>query len=277
MYVEHLRIPIGSGAMHVERAGRGGPPVVFLHGFGTCTFLWRRQLPWVAMRGGTGIAIDLLGHGESDRPADATYALDAQAECVARAMAALRLPSAALVGQGIGALVALLVAAAAPERVSSVAMLAAPDPDDLPGADVRQVQRLSAKVALAGNSLFAARAALAPLLQSGVTDPAHMPDLLVARYLAPWVGPDGLSQLLQRAGAVELSAGAREALGTVTGPVLDLAAGAEPPRPSLSWAALLPKATVTAARLPGGRLLPEDAPDALTEHLTAWLDGQRTT
>ena len=63
MYVEHLRIPIGSGALHVERVGRGGPPVVLLHGFGTCAFLWRRLSPALAMAGYTAIAIDLLGHG----------------------------------------------------------------------------------------------------------------------------------------------------------------------------------------------------------------------
>ena len=41
MYTEHLRIPVGVGFLHVERTGRGGPPVILLHGYGTCTFLWR--------------------------------------------------------------------------------------------------------------------------------------------------------------------------------------------------------------------------------------------
>ena len=38
MYTEHLRIPVGAGAQHIERVGRGGKPIVLLHGFGTSAF-----------------------------------------------------------------------------------------------------------------------------------------------------------------------------------------------------------------------------------------------
>ena len=31
--------------MHVERYGHGGAPVVLVHGFGTCAFLWRNIGP----------------------------------------------------------------------------------------------------------------------------------------------------------------------------------------------------------------------------------------
>ena len=48
VYTEHLRIPVGSGALHVERVGRAGRAVVLLHGFGTCAFLWRAVAPQLA-------------------------------------------------------------------------------------------------------------------------------------------------------------------------------------------------------------------------------------
>jgi pimeloyl-ACP methyl ester carboxylesterase len=61
MYTEHLRIPVGAGSLHVERVGRAGPAVVLLHGFGSCSFLWRAVAPRLADAGYTALAIDLLG------------------------------------------------------------------------------------------------------------------------------------------------------------------------------------------------------------------------
>ncbi len=276
MYVEHLRIPVGVGALHAERVGRGGPPVLLLHGFGTCAFLWRQLAPQLASAGYTAIALDLLGHGESDRPSDAAFTLDAQAEHVIRAVAALRLPDMAVIGQDIGALVALELAASPRSRVTSLALLSPPDPDELPGVDVRAMQRNAALLALSSNTLFGALPALAPLLRAAVADPSLMPERLIARYLAPFVGPDGLNQLLQRAAAVEWSAQARDRLRAVAVPVLVLDGAEDPPRQSLDWASVLPQATIATERLAGAsRLLPEETPTALKERILRWLDGQR--
>ena len=277
MYVEHLRIPVGSGALHAERVGRGGHPVVLLHGFGTCTFLWRRLAPALAMVGYTAIAIDLLGHGESDRPDDASYALAAQAEYVARALAALRLPTVSVVGQDMGALVALLLAANPRNRIDRVAVLSPPDPDDLPGADIRTLQRSSARVVLNATTLFGAQPVLAPLLRSGVAAGERMPDLLVARYLAPFVGADGLSQLLQRAAAVELSDEAKAQFARIACPVLVIEGDTTATRPSLSWPRLLSAAAVSNQGVGGGWLIPEDAPEELRDLLLNWLAGQRNS
>jgi pimeloyl-ACP methyl ester carboxylesterase len=276
MHVEHLRVPIGSGALHAERLGRGGPPVVLLHGFGTCAFLWRRLAPALAMAGHTAIAVDLLGHGESDRPADASYGLAAQAEYLARALAALRLPPCTVVGQDIGALVALRLAAMPRNHVERVVLISPPDPDDLPGPDIRTLQRSSARIALNANTLFGAKPALTPLLHAGVTAAERMPDLLVARYLAPFVGSDGLSQLLMRAAAVELSEDARAMLSRASCPTLVVEGDGGSPRPSLSWPALLRSSDVTVTRLPGvSWLIPEDAPERLSELLLNWIASQR--
>jgi pimeloyl-ACP methyl ester carboxylesterase len=151
MYVEHLRIPVGVGALHAERVGRGGPPVLLLHGFGTCAFLWRQLAPQLASAGYTAIALDLLGHGESDRPSDAAFTLDAQAEHVIRAVAALRLPDMAVIGQDIGAGGAR-VAASPRSRVTSLALLSPPDPDELPES-MSAMQQNAALLALSSNTL----------------------------------------------------------------------------------------------------------------------------
>lgn len=278
MYAEHLRIPIGVGAVHVERVGRGGPPVVLLHGLGTCTFLWRRLSPALAAAGYTALAIDLLGHGESDHPFDVNFSLAAQSDYLARALDALRLPTAAVIGQDIGALAGLLLAANPRARVNALMLLSPPDPDDLPGPEVRYLQRASARLALNANSLFGVRPALAGLLRAGVTKPEHMSDLLVARYVAPFVGGDGLNRLLQRAAAVELTEEARATLERVSVPTLIIEGTDDgDTRRVISWGSLLPKAMVSIEQLDGvGRLIPEDAPERFVRLALAWLDAQRT-
>lgn len=276
MYTEHLRIPVGAGSLHVERVGRAGPAVVLLHGFGSCSFLWRAVAPRLADAGYTALSIDLMGHGESDRPADVSYGLGAQAEYVERALTALRLAQVTIVGQDMGALVGLLLAAQRPERAPRLALLEPLDPDDLPGPAIRTLQRTSALSALTANALFGARPLLEPLLRGAVADPTHMPDLLVARYLAPFVGTSGAAQLLQRASAVSLSDDERQRLGDVRGEVLlwtgareaddDLAARIE------RWRGVLPLAAAhPIAVRPCGTLVAEDAPAALVSALLAWI------
>lgn len=63
------------------------------------------------------VALDLPGHGESDKPHDpAAYKLDALTADVVGALDALAIPSATLMGYSMGARLALATALARPER-----------------------------------------------------------------------------------------------------------------------------------------------------------------
>ena len=187
MYTEHLRIPVGAGSLHVERVGRAGPAVVLLHGFGSCSFLWRAIAPRLADAGYTALSIDLMGHGESDRPIDVSYGLGAQAEYVERALTALRLSQVTLVGQDMGALVALLLAAQRPERAPKLALLEPLDPDDLPGPAIRSLQRTSALSALTANALRGEETRAKSLgMDDFLTKPVSSVQL--ASSIAQWTG-----------------------------------------------------------------------------------------
>src|SRR3954453_8361531 len=118
-----LRIPVGPGSMHVERYGHGGAPVVLVHGFGTCAFLWRDIGPEIALANRTAYAVDLFGYGESDRPFDAPFGIAAQSQYLDRALTGLRLPKATVVGVDLGAAVALHLAATRPERVERLVLV----------------------------------------------------------------------------------------------------------------------------------------------------------
>lgn len=276
MYTEHLRIPVGAGSLHVERVGRAGPAVILLHGFGSCSFLWRAVAPKLADAGFTALSIDLMGHGESDRPIDVSYGLGAQAEYVERALTALRLAQVTVVGQDMGALVALLLAGQRLDRITKLALLEPLDPDDLPGPAIRSLQRTSALSALTANALFGARPLLEPLLRDYVADSANMPDLLVARYLAPFVGSAGAAQLLQRASAVTMTDDERRRIGEVRGDIL-LWTGARAVDDDVAaridrWRGVLPLASVRPIAVrPCGTLVAEDAPAALVSALLAWI------
>lgn len=277
MYIEHLRIPVGAGAQHVERVGRGGRPIVLLHGFGTCAFLWRAVAPGLAHAGFTALSVDLVGYGESDKPTDAAYGLAAQVEYLDHALTALRLPKAIIVGQDVGALVALQLAVRRPERVERLVLVNPSDPADLPGAPVRALQRASARVAMGANSLFGAAPLLTPLLRESVADPANMSELLMARYLAPYLGSEGVSHLLLLARSLEVEDDDGLNLGRVQAPVLLVHGVSDPAIDATLVARLLAELSATAAiRLETmhgvGRLVAEDAPAELAALIRDWAN-----
>jgi len=189
--------------MHVERYGHGGAPVVLIHGFGTCSFLWRNVAPALAVTQHTAYAVDLLGYGESDRPFDADFGLAAQADYLERALTALRVARAAVVGVDIGAAIALRLAALRPERVARLVLINPVPLEDLPAGDVRAMQRNTARFALrVSRGLFGASPLLTPILTESVATPEHMPPALVGRYLAPFIGQEGVTHLLALARAI---------------------------------------------------------------------------
>jgi pimeloyl-ACP methyl ester carboxylesterase len=286
VYTEHLHIPVGPGALHVERYGRGGPAIVLLHGFGTCAFLWRAVAPRLAEQGYTALAIDLLGFGESDRPPDGEFRPSVQAAYVEQAMSALGLGDVTVIGQDLGALVALLLAARSPTVVRRLALLEPLDPDDLPGPDIRALQRSSALTALQSHAMFAVRPLLEPLLRGAVTAPEQMPDLLVARYLAPFVGSAGATDLLRLASAITLSADDWQRLAMLRADVLlwcgvgqpvqapgKSSRGGDPAGRVSRWQQLLPAATLrpVTTGVRADTLVAEHAPAALTAALRAWV------
>jgi pimeloyl-ACP methyl ester carboxylesterase len=262
-----LRIPVGPGLLHVERYGFGGPPVVLLHGFPTSSFLWRAVGAELAIAGRTAFAIDMLGYGESDRPFDADYGIGAQADYVDRALTALRVARTTVVGVDLGAGVALRLAATRPDRVDRLVL---GEPDRLRrGAGRRRRGAPAQHGALRparGARILGAAALLTPVLEASVARGEHMPARLVARYLAPFVGPDGIAHLLALSRAIR----ARTSRTSTTRRSHPRARGAgdadEFTEPEIAerLVAAIPGSRLV--RLPGtGRLVPEEDPDQLVD------------
>jgi len=115
------RLSTGVRLRYVEQGEGAAPPVILLHGFTDSSFSFSRVLPLLdpSLR---VYALDLRGHGDSDRPAGG-YTLQGFAEDVLTFMDAQHLESAALVGHCMGSLVAQRVALLAPARVSRLVLV----------------------------------------------------------------------------------------------------------------------------------------------------------
>lgn len=279
-HFDHIRIPVSAGELHAERYGFGDHGLLLLHGFGTSSLLWRRVAPALPLGRVTAWALDLLGYGESDRPVDGAFGVAAQARCVEEAMTSLRIGRATIVGVDVGAAVALRLAATRPSRVHGVVLISPPAPGRTRGDDLAEFGRLTAVHLLdATRGMLGAASWLGPLLTRSVATPEAMPPLLVARYAASYVGTDGVRHLQGLANALTDSDFDEVDLRQVASRSLVLRGEQD------AWCSAVDATRVASAlsdaelrTVPmAGRLIPEDAPDALASVLAEWVAPVHTT
>jgi pimeloyl-ACP methyl ester carboxylesterase len=123
-------VDVGGETIHYIDEGKG-PPVVLIHGFGGHTFSYRSLIPDLS-RDHRVVALDLLGFGYSERVPGADYSHQAQAGRVLGLMDALGIERASIVGHSMGGEVAMRVAAADPERVDRLVLVASVSGDRVP-------------------------------------------------------------------------------------------------------------------------------------------------
>ncbi|MFO1415165.1 MAG: alpha/beta hydrolase [Burkholderiales bacterium] len=97
------------------------PTVVFVHGAAHDHSVWALQSRYFAHHGWNALAPDLPAHGRSAGPALAS--VEAVAAWIVKALDALAIREACVVGHSLGSLATLACAAAYPERVAKIALL----------------------------------------------------------------------------------------------------------------------------------------------------------
>lgn len=107
--------------LRYEFWGVGETPVVFIHGLGSSADDWFMQFPAFAAHYRC-LAVDLRGHGLSDKPAE-RYSVALFAADVAALLAELRLAPAHIVGLSLGGMVAQQLAIAHQEQVRSLVLI----------------------------------------------------------------------------------------------------------------------------------------------------------
>jgi len=108
----------------IERGELGAAPILFLSGWGSSVFGWRKNMPAVADAGFRAIAADLKGSGLSDKPiGEPEYTSEAMISHVGEILDALSLERAALAGHSLAASLAYRFARRNVARVSSIVMM----------------------------------------------------------------------------------------------------------------------------------------------------------
>jgi pimeloyl-ACP methyl ester carboxylesterase len=108
----------------VEHGPRRAAPVVLLHCYTCAGDWWDRVMPALS-RTHRVVAIDLLGHGGSEKPGSG-YSMEDQAALVAAAMRRLGLRDATIVGHSMGGTVSVALAEARPGLVDRMAIVDMP-------------------------------------------------------------------------------------------------------------------------------------------------------
>ena len=107
--------------IHYRTAG-SGPPLILIHGIFANLFGWRHVFTGLAQEH-TVYALDLKGHGLSDKPASGDYSPFGMADLIAHFMDALGIDSAAVIGQSMGGAIAAALAARHPARVRQLVLV----------------------------------------------------------------------------------------------------------------------------------------------------------
>jgi pimeloyl-ACP methyl ester carboxylesterase len=106
-----VTLPKGVALRVVEAGDHDAPPVLLVHGWGASAYMWRDWFLPLAAAGFRAIAIDLPGHGLSDKPVDPdSYTLDALVASVRAFIETESLPVPHIVAQSMGGTVALELA-----------------------------------------------------------------------------------------------------------------------------------------------------------------------
>lgn len=146
--LEHNEVDLGGVNVHYVRTG-AGPAVVLIHGLNASWFTWCRNLEPLALAGYTILALDLPGHGDSDKPRNLGYNPAAGARVVNDFLETLGLTKAVIVGNSAGGLVGGLFALEYPSKVERLVLVA---PGGL-GREVGWVLRLVA-LPLVGETIY---------------------------------------------------------------------------------------------------------------------------
>jgi pimeloyl-ACP methyl ester carboxylesterase len=115
-----VRLP-GGDLEVVEKGPRDGSPIVLVHCFTCAINWWDGMTPRLAATHRV-VAIDLLGHGGSEKPSSG-YSIENQADLVAGALGRLGVRDAEVVGHSLGGGVVTALAERSPQLVNRVVIV----------------------------------------------------------------------------------------------------------------------------------------------------------
>jgi pimeloyl-ACP methyl ester carboxylesterase len=120
------RVQAGAHQLAYREAGPPDAPVVLLlHGLASDSETWDRALECIAAQGLRAIAVDLVGHGESDKPTTVQYLLEDFVVSLRDFLDVLGVEKAALCGHSFGGAIAMSFATRERSRISHLVLVSA--------------------------------------------------------------------------------------------------------------------------------------------------------
>ena len=189
-------VMVGDIKTHHIRRGKRGRPIVLVHGFGSSTYTWRRNLDALSERYRL-FALDLKGFGLTAKPRDGQYHVSAYTDHLLGYLDAMKIERPVLVGSSMGGTVATRLALLHPDRVAGL-VLVDPAPIRLPGEKAGRGVRPANEAAenseagsLVGRLLpsvartMITRQAVEGWMKAGYHDPSLVTPELVETYYRP--------------------------------------------------------------------------------------------
>jgi pimeloyl-ACP methyl ester carboxylesterase len=116
-------LPVAGGNVNVVQDGpRDAPALVLIHGLGGSTHWWDELVPKLTTSYHV-IRIDLLGHGQSAKPADGDYSIPEQGHRVGQVLDRLGITHALVVGPSTGGYVATALAEQRGDLVTALTLI----------------------------------------------------------------------------------------------------------------------------------------------------------
>lgn len=117
-------INVGGVRVHYQEAGgRDVPTVVLIHGFTASNFVWRDVFLPLAEAGYHVIAPDIVGFGFTEKPRDADYTIEAQAQMIIGLLDELKIECATLISSSYGGAIACICALDFAHRVDKLVLV----------------------------------------------------------------------------------------------------------------------------------------------------------
>jgi pimeloyl-ACP methyl ester carboxylesterase len=271
--VSFPRLRSGLKVRVVERGDPESPPVVLVHGWGCCVYVFRFNMPALAEAGFRVIAVDLKGHGLSDKPiAPAEYTIDSLVEHLRDILDALELERPALAGHSLGASLIYHFASRYSERASCLGLLS---PVGLNGVPLMWLYHaLTPKLLTPILRMIKPRLIVKLALRRVYGRRAHFTERDVEEFLAPSQFPEYALAMRELLHNYDWTAGKNRRLATVDLPATGVWGSLDHMMPDDGMGVYLPllPRVVLRAIPQAGHIIPEETPDEVNTALLALLN-----
>lgn len=266
----HVTTASGHSIRVVESGPVDGPPILLVHGWGSCVYSFSDTIPALANAGNRVFAFDLPGFGLSDKPAEADcYTTQAVERAVLESATALGIDRFTFLGHSMGGAVGLRLVLDGERRISSLVLV---NSVGLGGAPLMAPVRLfSPRFVEPLLKTFVRRATVKLILKIAYGTSARPTSEDVEQYWAPSQFPEMLRACRLLAHNFDFHALSDAELRAIDVPVLAIGSGRD--RMVLGCAdraRLIPNARVLTLE-DGGHLSQQECADRVNPAIVAFL------